>query len=420
MINRDDTIKEAIIIAGGLGTRLQNVIHDLPKAMAPVAGRPFLSFVIDSLRTQGIQRFIFSLGYKAEVIEEYLAQHYPTLNYKIVVEDEPLGTGGAIRLACEKATEKNVLIANGDTLFRIDVKVLEAFHHAHKGECTIALKPMENFDRYGVVAIDNNGIICSFTEKKYYDDGLINGGVYLLNVAKFLEHYFPEKFSFEKDYLENNAANGKLFGIKQNGYFIDIGVPEDFSKAQFELATPTIDLKDIDKEWTLFLDRDGVLNEERVGKYVLNWNEFVFSTGTQEGLTILAEKFERILLITNQRGIGKKLMSEDDLTNIHNEMQQEIIKSGGRIDRIYYCTDVDSKCFDRKPNPGMALRALEDFPAIDFTKSIMVGNKPSDMRFGRSLGMLTVFITSTNPNQPFPHPDIDLRFTSLLEFAKSL
>ena len=418
--NQYEITKEAIILAGGFGTRLRSVVPDLPKCMAVVAGRPFLSYVIDSLRAEGIQRFIFSLGYKSDIIEKYLEENYPTLDYVTVIEKEPLGTGGAIRLAFTKATEKNVLIANGDTLFKIRLSELDQFHHETQADCTLALKPMERFDRYGVVELEHGGRIISFHEKRFYEAGLINGGIYLLNRTAFLQLPFPEKFSFEKDYLEKYAGAGKLFGIIQKGYFIDIGIPEDFEKAQSDLAISKNDLKSIDHSWTLFLDRDGVINDERVGHYVLNWNEFVFSEGTLEALKILANKFDRIILITNQRGIGKGLMTESDLQNIHNEMQKVINESGGRIDKIYHCTEVDSKCFDRKPNPGMALRALSDFETIDFSKSIMVGNKPSDMRFGRSLGMVSVFVTSTNPNQPFPHPDIDLRFMSLLEFANSL
>ena len=224
-----------------------------------------------------------------------------------------------------------------------------------------------------------------------------------MNVSRFLRHSFPEKFSFEKEYLEKNAGNSNLYGCVQDGYFIDIGVPEDFNKAQEDLLSSSMDLKSIDKSWTLFLDRDGVINEERPGEYVLKWNEFVFSEGTLTALKILATRFERIILITNQRGIGKELMTHDDLKTIHNEMQKEIFAAGGRIDQIYYCGEIDSKSFHRKPNPGMALQASKDFTEIDFSKSIMVGNKPSDMRFGRSVGMVTVFITSTNPSQPFPH-----------------
>src|SRR5260221_7096633 len=120
--------REAIILAGGLGTRLRTVVSYLPKCMAPVAGRPFLFYVINFLQSQGVEKFIFSLGYKHEAIEEYLHQRFPTVSYQIVIEEEPLGTGGAARLACSKTTGKNVLLANGDTMFKINVDALISFH----------------------------------------------------------------------------------------------------------------------------------------------------------------------------------------------------------------------------------------------------------------------------------------------------
>ena len=413
-------VKQAIILAGGLGTRLRDAVPDLPKCMAPVAGKPFLSYVIDFLLMQGIQKFIFSLGYKSDIIEKYLNEDYSYLDFVIVVEEEPLGTGGAIRLACSKASKENVLVVNGDTLFRINTRELYSCHLEHNAECTVALKPMENFERYGVVELDSNGSIISFNEKKFYTHGLINGGVYLVNVQQFLKYPFAEKFSFEKDYLEQNAGKGKLYGCIQNAYFIDIGIKEDYNKAQTDLQPLITDLKAIDKTWTLFLDRDGVINVERLGKYVVNWDEFVFMEGFLEAIKILSYKFDRIIIITNQRGIEKGLMTENDLADIHKEMLREIISEGGRIDKIYYCTDIDDKCYNRKPSPGMAFQAFNDFNEIDFSRSIMVGNKPGDMRFGRSAGMITVFITSTNPEQTFPHPDIDFRFPSLLEFAQAI
>lgn len=413
-------IEEVIILAGGLGTRLREAVPELPKCMAPVAGRPFLSYVIDALRMQGIRRFVFSLGYKAEAIDTYLKDHYPTLDYTTVVEPEPLGTGGAIRLALESTRTNDVLIANGDTLFRVNVGELATFHRSKDAACTLALKPMQHFERYGVVEVDQEGRIVSFKEKQYFQEGLINGGIYLLNKRQFISQEFSQKFSFEKDYLEANYAKGEFYGLPQDAYFIDIGIPDDFNKAQEELKNSMLDLTSIDKSWTLFLDRDGVINEERLNQYVLHWEQFIFSSGVLEAFKKLSDKFGRILIVSNQRGVGKGLMTEQALTDIHQEMKKEVKQVGGHIDQIYYCTDVEDKHYGRKPNPGMAYQAAQDFPEIDFNKSIMVGNKPSDMRFGRAAGVFTVFLKTTNPDQEYPHPDIDLCFERLLDFADAL
>lgn len=230
------TIKECIILAGGLGTRLRSAVPDLPKCMAPVAGKPFLSYVIDHFRAQGIEKFIFSLGYKHEAIEDYLDRSYASLSKKYVIENEPLGTGGAIQLGCRAATEKNVLVLNGDTLFKIQLDTFAAFHHQHAAACTLALKPMEYFDRYGVVELQDNGAVKNFKEKQYYEYGFINGGIYALQTDAFLKEGLPEKFSFEKDYLEKLYTQRPMFGMVQDAYFIDIGIPEDYERANAELA----------------------------------------------------------------------------------------------------------------------------------------------------------------------------------------
>ena len=232
----EEDITEAIILAGGLGTRLRSAVPDLPKCMAPVAGKPFLSYVIDYYSAQGIREFIFSLGYMHETIEEYLDDHYSLIDRKYVIEEEPLGTGGAIKLACEHCVTKNVLVLNGDTIFKINLAELNYLHQLKAAECTLSLKPMIDFDRYGVVELNADQSVKNFHEKKFYAAGTINGGVYALDKERFMKKDFPEKFSFEKDYLEKEYKKGKLFGIVQEGYFIDIGIPEDFERAQRELA----------------------------------------------------------------------------------------------------------------------------------------------------------------------------------------
>lgn len=204
--------------------------------MAPVAGKPFISYVIDYFKEEGINRFVFSLGYLNEIIIDYLEKNYPKLDKVYSIEAEPLGTGGAIRLACLKAETEDFLILNGDTIFKVDLAALAKQHESKKASCTLCLKPMTNFDRYGVVEIDQNNRVKSFKEKQHYQAGNINGGVYALNKSKFLELSFPEKFSFEKDFLEKEYQRGEMFGLIQNGYFIDIGIPDDFNRAQRELT----------------------------------------------------------------------------------------------------------------------------------------------------------------------------------------
>jgi D-glycero-D-manno-heptose 1,7-bisphosphate phosphatase len=180
------------------------------------------------------------------------------------------------------------------------------------------------------------------------------------------------------------------------------------------------DLKHIDYSWTLFLDRDGVLNHDKDNDYIRDWNEFRFYDHTLEAAAILAKHFNRIVVVTNQKGVGKGLMTVTDLNNIHSNMLLQIEQAGGRIDKIYYCSDLTDDSVNRKPNPGMSQQAMQDFPEIDMKKSLIVGNRISDMGFGRNAGMYTVFVATTHPETAFPDPLIDLRFDDLPAFAKAL
>ncbi len=170
----------------------------------------------------------------------------------------------------------------------------------------------------------------------------------------------------------------------------------------------------------LFLDRDGVINVDKDGSYIFHSDEFIFTQGAPGFFKKLANLFSRIVIVTNQRGVGRGLMTDATLHDIHQHMTTEIGAVGGRIDAIYYCSSIHNDHPERKPNPGMAVRARLNFPEIDFSKSIMVGNNLSDMHFGRNAGMHTVFIRSTRPQQEFPHPEIDLVFTTLEDFVKAL
>ena len=435
-------IKEAIILAGGLGTRLRSVVANLPKCMAPVAGNPFLYYVINHLQNEGVNKLIFSVGYKNESIVNYIKEEFPDINYDFSIEKEPLGTGGAIKFALKKVKEENIIVCNGDTLFKIRVNELGNIHLQNNSNCTLCLKPMYNFDRYGVVELGDGGLITSFKEKRFYKEGLINGGVYALNCKKFLELNLPEKFSFEKDYLEKFIDKEKMYGLVQNEYFIDIGIPEDYQRAQEELKTSSqpiaigasereksnlkgspnlFNLKGVNETWTLFLDRDGVINDEKHEDYIHKWEEFKFYTGVKEALKIFAEKFGKIFIVTNQRGVAKGLTKLADLEEIHKNMVKEFEDAGGRIDKIYYSIDFENDHPNRKPNPGMGLQAKKDFPEINFSKSIMIGNTLSDMKFGRNLNVgITVFLPTNRKDVAWDHPDIDMVFADLISVARAL
>ena len=181
-----------------------------------------------------------------------------------------------------------------------------------------------------------------------------------------------------------------------------------------------IDLTKIDNTWTLFLDRDGVINHEKHLDYIHSWDEFVFYDGVKEAIAVFAKTSKHIVVVTNQKGVGKGVTKPEDLQLIHKNMVAEIEAAGGRIDAVYFCPDLEEESPNRKPNPGMGLQAAADFPDIDLSKAIMVGNTISDMKFGRNLGVQTIFLPTTRPEVDLNDERIDAVYNSLSAFATDL
>lgn len=222
---------EAIVLAGGLGTRLRSVVSDLPKPMAPIGDKPFLEYILKYLQKNGITRVILSVGYKWETIKEYFGYKWENIELVYSVEDEPLGTGGAIKKAITQVKNEKVYIINGDTFFDVDLKnlVLE-----NNSKLILSLKQMKEFDRYGCVESDDNNLVTAFTEKGYKQSGNINGGIYLALKNIFDNFDLDEKFSFE-EFMQVNFEELKISVKVFENYFIDIGIPEDYQKAQSEI-----------------------------------------------------------------------------------------------------------------------------------------------------------------------------------------
>lgn len=231
-------LKEALILAGGLGTRLQSVVSDVPKPMAQVAGKPFVEYILQYLQEFGVERIVFSIGYKAEAFQKYFGKNYQEIEIEYVIEKEPLGTGGALKFALEHCINSEILVLNGDTFFNIELDDLWIFHQLHQSDFTMALREVENAARYGTVKLNENGKITGFIEKTGNNEkGIINAGIYILNKSIFNSYPLTEKFSLEKDFLEKYLTNLNLFGCICEGYFIDIGIPEDYKKAQDDFKT---------------------------------------------------------------------------------------------------------------------------------------------------------------------------------------
>lgn len=406
-------MKEAIILAGGMGTRLREEVSELPKSMALINGIPFLQYQLDYLKSFGIKKVVLATGYLANIITDYFGNKYRDIEINYSHENEPLGTGGAIKQALEKTTSQNVLILNGDTMFKVNLNEFFQSHINTKADFSLALKPLQNFERYGVVKLNNKNKVIGFEEKQYQSKGNINGGVYLLNKSKFNELRFNEKFSFEKEFLEKQFAQLNFNGFISNGYFLDIGIPQDYKQAQadFKKQYPLR----IDKTWTLFLDRDGVINEKRDNDYVKSIEEFKFIDGAKEAIKKLNKIVGNTLVVTNQQCVGKGIITESDLNKIHDYLNEELEKEGGIVDKIYFAPQLKSENSEfRKPNTGLADLAKQDFPEIDFKKSIMVGDSLTDIEFGNKKNMVTVLISE------IPNNTANYTFSSLIEFYMHL
>ena len=383
---------EVIILAGGLGTRLRSVVSDVPKCMAPVDGKPFLWYLLEHLRLFNVTHVILSVGYLRESVQDWVARHkgdYP-FRFSFAVEEEPLGTGGGIALASSMVHGREAVVLNGDTFFDADLDELLELRRSSGRPVALALKKMRSFDRYGTVELSSEGLVTGFREKQYCAEGLINGGVYALDLEAGVFDGLEGKFSFERDVLEPFCARGLICGSEQSGYFLDIGIPADYSRAveKPRLLHHPCNLLEIvqmaEGFETLLLDRDGVINRLHPGDYIKEPGEFEWLPGVKEALKEAAGKFRGIYIVSNQRGVGRGIMSRAALDSLHSWMLGEIAAAGGRIDGLYICTAVSEDDPRRKPQTGMWHELLEACPDVQAERTVMIGDGDCDEAFARN------------------------------------
>lgn len=380
---------EAIILAGGLGTRLKPCIENLPKPLAPINGKPFLRYLLDYLYVNGVHRAIISTGYKAETVEEFIGKSHRGMTVEYCREDSPLGTGGAIKKALGMCRENCVAVINGDTYFDVDLAEMKKFHNVSGCRLSLASKWIDNAENSGFLE-HKNGILCGFCEKGIASAGLINGGIYFID-RHALDGIAEEKFSFEKQILEAGYCPVAVY--ESDGYFIDIGIPENYKKAERENDK----LFSKRKRKAVFLDRDGTINHDTGHLY--RTEDFRFIENADKAIEEIKNKRYLAIVITNQAGIAKGLYTAEDVDKLHAHLDSLLFENCGvTADAYYFCPhhpdavieSLKKECSCRKPSAGLILKAVSDFAdigiEIDLENSFTVGNKISDVLAGKNAG----------------------------------
>ena len=374
----------------------------------------------DTCIDNGIRRVILSVGYKHEVIQSYFGRSWQGLEIEYAVEDQPLGTGGALRLALERATEPAVLVLNGDTFIRLDYSGIEqALAARPDARLAVALRPVEDGRRYAVVKTEG-GLIRGFEAGGAPGPALINAGVYCIRRDLFASYSGPEKFSFEKDFLEPAVEKLAPAAYVSEDPFIDIGIPEAYHAAQ-ALIPEWLSLGS-DLLWrdirvgrsavpvpALFLDRDGVIVEEK--DHLGDPDEVEMLDGAAALILEARRRGMLVIEITNQAGIGYGMYGWGDFAKVENRIRAELAASGAALDAAFACPYHDKgsgvyRVADhpwRKPNPGMLLEA-QRLLNIDLSRSVFVGDKVSDLEAARKAGIPRAVLVLTGHGKVHAEP----------------
>ena len=374
-------VREAVILAGGYGTRLAQVAPGICKPMAPVADVPFLCRVLDLLDAAGFAHVIIADGYRREQIESYFMGAYRGIEIDYSSEDDPLLTGGAVKKALSFCICSEVFVLNGDTWFDVDFSSMEKVLAEHcKAQCCIAAKRKERFDRYGTLDVREDGLICGFREKAPCAEGIINGGVYLIRREALVSE--PDVFSLEDDWFSRVVADGVLVSYEADGGFIDIGVPEDYARAQYMFGGERGRIR------LALFDRDGTINVNTGHLYKAKECELIAET-VELICRYSSDPSWRVAVVTNQAGIAKGMYGVNDMRALHRFMAEMLAKAGARVDAWYFCPHHPSftgECECRKPEPGLIRRAIRDFRA-EPSECTMYGDSEKDMLAARAAGV---------------------------------
>lgn len=380
-------IKQAAILCGGLGTRLGKFTRDVPKPLLSVGGRPFLEVLIGELSRHGFTDIVLLSSFQSERMQSFAAeaaQHSRRpIKIKVAIEPGQAGTGGALWHA-RNLLDETILLLNGDSWF--DFPLLDLANLLERNSDAVGalgLRPMEASSRYGEVRLSGTQITTFRAHGPDTGHMLVNGGIYAFRRAFF--DYLTPNCSLERDALPSAAEDGRLLGLVGGGPFIDIGVPEDFMRAQVEVSRRLM-------KPALFLDRDGVLNLDH--GHIGSIDRFDWVPGAREAVKIANLAGYYVFLVTNQAGIAKGLYTEQDYSALMHHVELELAAKGAHLDDVRYCPFHPDATVERyrkasrwrKPGPGMLEDLLQSWP-VDVSRSLLIGDKESDLQAAEQVGI---------------------------------
>jgi D-glycero-alpha-D-manno-heptose 1-phosphate guanylyltransferase len=397
----------AVVLAGGFGTRLRSVVADRPKVLAQVAGRPFLTYLLDQIAAAGIRRVVLSTGHLAEQFRSVIGDRYRGIEILHAREEAPLGTGGAIRFAGGVADADQLLVMNGDSYCDAHLLSYINWHVAGNHDVSLMLAKVDDTSRYGTVEVANDGRVTAFLEKRpERAAGYINAGAYLLRRA-MLEQLPAGPSSIERDVFPLWLHQRSIMGWVADGAFIDIGIPSDYERSQefmrrvsqgrhpsgaARLGAPTI-----------FLDRDGTINREV--HHLSDPDQLELLPGAVEGMRALYDAGCVLVVVSNQSPIGRGMFTEDRLREINNRLAEMLVAERIRIAGWYWCPHAPWEgCTCRKPAPGLFIKARDEMGVI-LEKSWVVGDRLADLVAGRQVGARTILVATGYGQSEYALPE---------------
>ncbi len=419
---------KAVILAGGFGKRLKSVTDNMPKPMTRVCGKPVLEHQVEILKKEGINEFVFVVGYLSEMITDYFGDGSRLgVGISYYEEDEPLGTGGAL---FKLGLKEDFLLCNGDLIFDFSLKEMVRFHKSNNALATLLTHPNNHpYDSTLLSVSSENRVraVIRSDSKPYAYANLCNGGIQIVSPELLSLYNFSGRADFDKDIIEPAVKTGRIFSYKTWEYVKDMGTPERLNGVERDVEKGTVKNKHRgNMQKAVFLDRDGTVNVQK--GYITRPEEMELLPGAAQAISRFNRAGYLTVIVTNQPVIARGECSFETLEEIHNRLETLLGEEGAYVDGIYFCPHHTDKGFEneveelkincrcRKPAPGMLLKAREDFN-IDMSKSFMVGDSLRDVEAGINAGCKSVYLGNYG-DIPLPN-NVDV-YDSLLSFSESV